>query len=121
MKALSFALALMAMVTAAAPALAVPRNLQKTRPGSMLRREGPMEEQAEDLRGEHEKKRDKELVTHYRRMAQLDVLQAVAQEARDLTLQEKVEEVRRKEVQRHYRAMMRLKSESEAALAAGVP
>ena len=59
-------------------------------------------------------------MTHYRRMAELDVLQAVAQDQRDLTLQEWVEEVRRKEVQRHYKALMRLRKESEAALASGV-
>lgn len=84
------------------------RNLAKTRPGSVLKGDKPLP-LAADLRSEAERRRDAELVTHFSRMAELDVLAALAAETRDLVLQEQVEQVRRKEVQRHQKVMILLR------------
>jgi hypothetical protein len=94
------------------------RNLAKTRPGSFLKRDKLWDEPA-DLRGESERRRDRELVTHYRRMAELDVLAAVARDQGDVNLQERVEDVRRKEVERHHKVMIRLKRELASTALAG--
>ena len=109
------------LVAAAAVATAAPvpaRNLTKTRQGSLLKSEKPWE-QAPDLRGEAERTRDRELATHYGRMAELDVLANLASDGRDIGLMEWVEQVRRKELERHHLVMMRLQRGSRAALATG--
>ena len=91
-----------------APAQPPARNLTKTRPGSMLKTDKPLPGVV-DLRGQAERHRDAELIKHYSRLAELDVLASRAAEARDVALQEHVEDVRRKEVQRHQLVMMRLR------------
>ncbi len=131
---LIFALALCvtASALAAAPAGAPPqpapgavaappaRNLAKTRPGSFLKRDKPWDEPV-DLRGEAERRRDAELVLHYKRSAELDVLASLAEKAGDLAMQERVEDVRRKEVERHHKVMLRLQRELRGATLAGTP
>jgi hypothetical protein len=118
---LSLALAAAMLVAAVAEATPPPpRNLAKTRPGSFLKRDKPWDEPA-DLRGEAERRRDREIVTHYRRMATLDVLSTVAQSDNDLGLLESIEDVRRKEVERHHKVMMRLKRDMSAVVLAGTP
>ena len=95
------------------------RNLAKTRPGSVLKGDKPLPPAA-DLRSEAERHRDAELVLHFSRMAELDVLAALAAETRDLALQEQVEHVRRKEVQRHQKFMILLRrGVAPASVAAG--
>ena len=79
--------------------------LVKIRPGSYLHGEGPVDEAPEDLRGTLEQQRDAEVIKHFTRLAELDVIEEVAEKSHDLTLAEHVEEVRRKEVQR-FREMM---------------
>lgn len=97
---------------------APPKALQKTRPGSLLKRDAVFEEPA-DLRGDAEKKRDQELAVHYRRLAEIDVLVKVAEGMSDLKLLERIEDARRKETQRHQRVLMRLRVISLEALARG--
>jgi hypothetical protein len=76
----------------------------------MLRPENPPAEEAPpDLRGDLERRRDTEMIKHFSRMAELDVIADLAEKAHDLTLAERVEEVRRKETGRFRDAMQELK------------
>lgn len=84
------------------------RNLAKVRPGSVLRSDKLLPGRT-DLRSEAERQRDAELTTHYSRLAELDVIAALAADSDDVMLQEEVEQVRRKEMQRHQKVMMALK------------
>jgi len=113
---LAFGLTLAPCVCGAAPPPA--RALTKARPGSLLKAEKAWEEPP-DLRGEGERARDRELATHYSRMAQLDVLATLAGEARELGFLEWVDQVRRKELERHHLVMMRQQRDARAALATG--
>lgn len=97
---------------------APPKSLQKTRPGSLLKRDATFADPV-DLRGDAEKKRDQELAVHYRRLAELDVFAKVAERQGDVKLLERIEGLRRKETQRHQRVLMRLRGASRAALARG--
>lgn len=79
----------------------------KIRPGSMLHANEPFPE-APDLRSDLERRRDAELTKHFSRMAELDVIAELAEKAHRVSLQEKVEEVRRKESQRNHEVMQLL-------------
>jgi hypothetical protein len=92
----------------------------KLRQGSLLRRDKPFDE-APDLRGELERRRDTEVVRHYTRAAQLDVIEEVARDQNDLRLLERVESVRRKETRRFWDAMQRLSEEARRKTASGTP
>jgi hypothetical protein len=83
------------------------RALQKTREGSLLKRDGPLPS-APDIRSDYERERDKQLLDHYRRLARLDWIEQLASKADDTRLLERVENVRRREIQRHRAAMTRL-------------
>ncbi|MBI3178516.1 MAG: hypothetical protein HYZ27_02575 [Deltaproteobacteria bacterium] len=83
----------------------VKRPLSKLRADSLLKRDAPMPVLT-DVRGDVEKRRDQELVRHYSRMAELDVIAAVAAAEGDDALGERVESVRRKE-RRRFLALMR--------------
>jgi hypothetical protein len=96
------------------------RATVKTRQGSVLKSDKLLPAPV-DLRSEAERRRDAELRTHFSRLAELDVIAAVAADSKDVALQEDVEEVRRKEVQRHQKTMMALKRATlrASALASG--
>ncbi len=85
----------------------VKRPATKLRADSLLKRDVPMPGLV-DVRGDFEKRRDQELVRHYTRMAELDVIAAVAREQHDDALGERVESVRRKERRRFLALMRRL-------------
>lgn len=92
-----------------APPAAKPsgRALQKTREGSLLKRDGPFPS-APDIRSDYERERDRQLLDHYRRLARLDWIEQLATKADDTRLLERVENVRRREIQRQRTAMTRL-------------
>lgn len=96
------------------------RTLAKTRPGSVLKGDTLLPGRL-DLRSETERRRDSELRSHFSRLAELDVVAAIATDKGDTQLAERVEQVRRKEVQRHQKIMMTLKREffDARALASG--
>lgn len=96
-----------------------PRSLVKTRPGSLLKTDQAPADDRTDNRGEFERARDNELVRHYQRMAEFDIIAGLAADARDLNLAEYVELVRRKEMQRHNSVMMQLRRTARAAFATG--
>jgi len=83
------------------------RNTTKTRANSVLESDKLLPGHA-DLRSESERKRDAELRSHFSRVAELDVIAAVAADKGDVSLQEYVDLVRRKELQRHQKVMMAL-------------
>ncbi len=84
------------------------RNIDKARPGSLLNRDKPLGESI-DLRGDMERRRDFEVIRHYTRVAELDVIEGLARKANDLTLLERVEDIRRKELQRYFSVMQLLR------------
>jgi 5-enolpyruvylshikimate-3-phosphate synthase len=76
----------------------------------MLRAEVPEKvEPAPDLRGEIERRRDAEMVKHFSRMAELDVIAELAEKNHEVALAERAEEVRRKETDRFRDVMQELK------------
>ena len=86
------------------------RAYTKIRPGSMLRGENgapipPMPE----LRSTAAKRRDQSVVKHFARLAELDVVDDLAEKRKDVSLQENVEEVRRKEMERFHMLMQGLR------------
>lgn len=83
------------------------RSTTKTRTNSVLESDKLLPGRA-DLRSESERKRDAELRSHFSRVAELDVIAAVAADKGDVSLQEYVDLVRRKELQRHQKVMMAL-------------
>ncbi len=96
------------------------RSLTKIRRGSILRSERP-EEVARDLRGEYERRRDHEVIRHFSRLAELDVITKVAADTGDEQLVSEVEAVRRAELDRFRRAMQRLQKIIRTRLATGLP
>lgn len=96
------------------------RSLTKVRTGSLIHRSRP-EEPVVDLRGEHERRRDHEVIRHYRRMAQLDVIAKVAAETGDEQLTSEVEAVRRTELERFRLAMQHLQMVIRTRLQTGLP
>jgi len=84
------------------------RALKKIRTGSMLRANEPFEE-APDLRGDFEKRRDQQVNLHYTRIAQLDVIAELAIASNNTTLLARVDEVRRRERERFRLAMEKLR------------
>jgi len=96
------------------------RNVTKTRQGSLLKRDKPVAQEV-DLRGELERRRDFELVRHYTRVAEFDVIEAVARANNNATLAERVETVRRKELRRYLAVMQRLRELARAKALQGTP
>jgi hypothetical protein len=96
------------------------RNLDETRQGSLLKRDKPVAEEV-DLRGELERRRDFEIVRHYTRVAELDVIEELARARDDPALAEKVEDVRRKELRRYLAVMQRLRELARAKALQGTP
>ncbi len=92
-----------------APAKAPRREINKIRQGSLLKRDAPAEE-APDLRGDAERRRDQEVVRHFERIAELDVIEQLAAREDDLALLERVEAVRRKELRRHWARLQQLRA-----------
>ncbi len=96
------------------------RGASATRPGSLLKRDKPVGEKV-DLRGELERRRDFEIVRHYTRVAELDVIEEIAHEHDDLALAERVEGIRRKELRRYLAVMQRLRDLARAKALRGTP
>ncbi len=96
------------------------RGLTKIRSGSYLRR-NVAPESVVDLRGEHERRRDYELLRHFGRMAELDVIARVAKEIGDGQLASEVDAVRRAELERFRSAMQHLQLVIRARLQTGLP
>lgn len=98
-----------------AGAAARPRtDLRKIREDSLLRRKKPAR-RPPDLRSSQEKWRDAQLVKHYTRVAQLDVMAALARKERDAALADRVEQIRRKEVRRFMTSMRRFLATTRGA------
>ena len=76
------------------------RALTKIRTGSVLRRRAK-ENDAVDLRSRSEKLRDMELVRHYRRLAQLEVILEIATSEKNDRLVARIDRVRMRELKRH--------------------
>ncbi len=96
------------------------RGLTKIRSGSYLRRNAT-QEPTTDLRGEHERRRDYELVRHFERMAELDVIAKVAKGMGDSQLASEVDAVRRAELERFRMAMRYLQLVTRVRLQTGLP
>ncbi|MBN1962663.1 MAG: hypothetical protein JW841_17155 [Deltaproteobacteria bacterium] len=85
-----------------------PRKTIKTRRDSVL--DGDMLLPAPvDLRSSAERIRDKEMQLHFSRLAQLDVIEEIANQRDDTKMAEWCEQVRRNEVQRHQKVMIAMK------------
>ncbi len=97
-----------------------PTRVTKLRQGSVLRRNKPLD-QGVDLRGELERRRDLEIIQHYTRVAELDVIEAVARKEKDPKLVERVENVRRKETRRFWAVMQHLRQLARLRSASGAP
>ena len=70
------------------------RSYTKIRPGSMLRGEnGAPTALPPDLRSAAGKRRDQDVLKHFARLAELDVIDDMAEKRKDVSLQENVEEV----------------------------
>ena len=93
----------------------VRRPVGKIRQGSMLHRDQPLEPPP-DLRTDWERRRDAAVARHVQRVAELDVIAEIAARAGDVSLQEKVDVVRRKELGRYYDEMMALQRELRRGL-----
>lgn len=65
-----------------------------------------------DLRSAAGKRRDQDVLKHFARLAELDVIDDMAEKRKDVSLQENVEEVRRKEMERFHALMQELRSVS---------
>ena len=83
------------------------KELTKIRQGSFIRSDP--EPSRPTVRGRFERQRDREVVVHYQRMAQLDVISELAADTGQGQLGDKVEAVRRREQERFRRAMARLR------------
>jgi hypothetical protein len=103
-----------------AKAVTETRAVRKTRQGSLLKRDKPPPAGV-DLRGELERRRDFEVLRHYTRVAELDVIEELARSANDLDLAERVETVRRKEQRRYLEVMQRLREIARRRVPARVP
>jgi hypothetical protein len=77
------------------------RPATKTRAGSMLKKERS-EPASVDLRGEAERRRDAELIKHFTRMAELDVIEEIVTREGTTALLDRIETVRRREMRRHW-------------------
>jgi hypothetical protein len=95
-------------------------NVTKTRQGSLLKRDKPVAEEV-DLRGELERRRDYEIVRHYTRVAEFDVIEGIARANKNLALAERVETVRRKELRRYLAVMQRLRELARTKALQGTP
>ncbi|MCK5690051.1 hypothetical protein KAI87_12315 [Myxococcota bacterium] len=89
------------------------RPPKKVRQGSLLRRDKSLGPEV-DLRSTMQKWRDKEMVFHFQTMAELDILSDVAKEAKDMTLFDRIEVVRRFENARFKGVMRRLHAFAQA-------
>lgn len=103
---------------AKAKASATKSKKKETREGSYIVNGQPMPPPP-DLRGTYEKARDDELITHYRRLAQLDYIEELATHANDTRLLERVESIRRRETQRHRGVMTRFSEQARARAMVG--
>lgn len=95
-------------------------RVTKLRQGSVLRRDKALGETV-DLRGEFERRRDFEIIQHYTRIAELDVIEAVARKEKDLKLIERAENVRRKELRRFWAVMQKLRALARMRSVSGAP
>jgi hypothetical protein len=95
------------------------KSLSKVRPGSVLKNAEP-EPPAPDLRGLIERRRDWEVVAHFQRLAELDVITELAIKNNDGSLADRAEAVRRLEIERFRLAMRRLRNVIQAKALTGV-
>ena len=65
-----------------------------------------------ELRSAAGKRRDQDVLKHFARLAELDVVDDLAERRKDVSLQESVEDVRRKEMERFHALMQELRSSS---------
>ena len=96
------------------------RAYKKVRSGSMIRKV-PDDWRPPDLRGDYQRRRDHQVVVHFRRLARLDVIAQVAAKAGDTNLADRVEEVRRAENERFRRAMENLRQTIRIKTETGLP
>ena len=98
------------------------RNFTKVRSGSMIRKaRTEMENGRPDLRGEYERRRDHEVIHHFRRLAELDAIAKIATDAGNLQLASRADEVRRAEQERFRLVMGRLRLVIQARARRGMP
>ena len=81
---------------------------KKYRSGSFLIRNKPIELEF-DIRSDFERKRDFELIQHFRRLAELAVIESLAAKSGDSAIAERVEQIRRVENQRYREALKHLR------------
>lgn len=86
------------------------RGANKLRQGSLLKAEGAeVKTVYVDLQGELGHRRDRELQTHYSRLAELDYIAELAAKAHKVALAERLETTRRKEVERFFGVMQEIR------------
>lgn len=95
--------------------------MNKVRPASLLRLDGPPVVEAPELRSALGRRRDALLGRHYARLAELDALADEAGRGHDLRLAEQIEAARRRDTQEFFLAMQALKVQVLAAWSAGGP
>jgi hypothetical protein len=93
---------------------------KRIRPGSLLIRKGKAVAE-KDLRGDFGRRRDFEMLLHFSRLAELDVIESVAGKLGDSSASGRAERLRRREKARHREVLARLRSVSLYKYSVGVP
>lgn len=93
---------------------------KRIRPGSLLIRKGKAVAE-KDLRGDFGRRRDFEMLLHFSRLAELDVIESLAGKLGDSSTSGRAERLRRREKARHREVLARLRSVSLYKYSVGVP
>jgi len=102
------------------PAVKAKPVFKRIRPGSLLIRKGKGAAE-KDLRGDFGRRRDFEMLLHFSRLAELDVIESVAGKLGDSSASGRAERLRRREKARHREVLARLRSVSLYKYSVGVP
>ncbi len=94
--------------------------LNRIRPDSLLIRKGKAVVE-KDLRGDFGRRRDFEMLLHFSRLAELDVIESLAGKLGDSSVSGRAERLRRREKARHRAVLARLRSVSLYKYSVGVP
>lgn len=104
----------------ARPEAKVKPALKRIRPGSFLVRRRKAHSDP-DLRGDFGRRRDFEMLLHFGRLAELDVIESLAGKLGDSSVSGRAERLRRREKARHREVLARLRSVALYKYSVGVP
>ena len=100
------------------PAVKKPRPTRR-RGSFILRNEDPVP--PPDFRGDLGRRRDHEVRVHFRRLAELDVLERLGRKHKEAGMSQRVEQARRQEQARHRVMMEFLRQAAEYTVGVGIP